>query len=98
LQHAPEDTGLGVWTYTEYKHIQELPPLTIGQRVAMGEPIARVVTAIRSADARGVSSRRHGVQRPLEDVGGRHLVYHLTPALAGHVDVFDQESLDRGGG
>ena len=66
--------------------------------IAVGEPIARVVTAIRSADARGVSSRRHGVQRPLEDVGGRHLVYHLTPALAGHVDVFYQESLDRGGG
>lgn len=40
LQHAPADTGLGVWTYTEYKHLRELPALEIGRRVAAGEPIA----------------------------------------------------------
>ncbi len=40
LQHAPEDTGFGVWTYTEYKHLQRLPDLEVGQRVATGEVIA----------------------------------------------------------
>jgi murein DD-endopeptidase MepM/ murein hydrolase activator NlpD len=40
LQHAPADTGPGVWTYTEYKHLRELPDLDIGQRVAMGQKIA----------------------------------------------------------
>ena len=40
LQHSPEDTGLGVWTYTEYKHLREMPDLEIGQRVEMGEVIA----------------------------------------------------------
>jgi len=40
LQHAPADTGLNVWTYTEYKHLKELPALDLGRRVAMGEAIA----------------------------------------------------------
>lgn len=40
LQHAPDDTGLGVWAYTEYKHLREMPDLAEGQRVRMGEVIA----------------------------------------------------------
>ncbi len=40
LQHAPADTGLPVWTYTEYKHLRELPNLEIGQRVRRGQQIA----------------------------------------------------------
>lgn len=40
LRHSPEDTGLPVWTFTEYKHLKALPALEIGQRVKMGEPIA----------------------------------------------------------
>src|SRR3546814_10353855 len=39
-----------------------------------------------------------GVERPLQDVGGRHLVDDLGTALAGHVGLADQEALDRGGG
>jgi murein DD-endopeptidase MepM/ murein hydrolase activator NlpD len=42
LQHAPEDTGLPLWTYTEYKHLREMPALEIGRRVRMGEVIAHV--------------------------------------------------------
>lgn len=42
LQHAPSNTGLTVWSYTEYKHIQELPDLSLGQRVRRGAEIARV--------------------------------------------------------
>lgn len=41
LQHSPQDTGLPVWTYTEYKHLQELPFLEPGQKVRMGEMIAK---------------------------------------------------------
>lgn len=40
LRHSPTDTGLPVWTYTEYKHLKELPALEVGQPVKMGEPIA----------------------------------------------------------
>jgi murein DD-endopeptidase MepM/ murein hydrolase activator NlpD len=40
LQHSPEDTGLPVWIYTEYKHLKEMPALVLGQRVRMGEAIA----------------------------------------------------------
>ena len=40
LQHAPADTGLPVWTYTEYKHLRELPAdLPVGTRVARGQKI-----------------------------------------------------------
>lgn len=42
LQHSPQDTGLPVWLYTEYKHLREMPPLRPGQRVRMGEKIALV--------------------------------------------------------
>ncbi len=40
VRHSPEDTGLPVWTFTEYKHLKALPTLQIDQRVKMGEPIA----------------------------------------------------------
>ncbi len=40
LRHSPQDTGLGVWIYTEYKHLRELPELAVGRRVRRGEPIA----------------------------------------------------------
>src|SRR3546814_18418009 len=39
-----------------------------------------------------------GVERPLQDVGGRHLVDDLGTALAGHVGLADPEALDRAGG
>ncbi len=40
LRHAPEDTGLPFWSFTEYKHLREEPALELGQRVAVGEVIA----------------------------------------------------------
>jgi murein DD-endopeptidase MepM/ murein hydrolase activator NlpD len=39
LQHPPEDTGLGVWIYTQYAHLKKMPTLEIGQRVQMGQVI-----------------------------------------------------------
>lgn len=40
LQHPPEATGLGVWVYTEYKHLREAPSLALGVRVRAGEVVA----------------------------------------------------------
>jgi murein DD-endopeptidase MepM/ murein hydrolase activator NlpD len=40
LQHAPDDTGLGAWTYTQYKHLQSMPDLKEGDRVMRGQAIA----------------------------------------------------------
>ncbi len=42
LQHAPGDTGLPVWVYTEYKHLRSMPALSIGDKVALGQVIASV--------------------------------------------------------
>lgn len=40
LKHSPEDTGLAYWVYSKYQHLQSLPELAIGARVAMGEMVA----------------------------------------------------------
>lgn len=39
LQHAPEDTGLPVWTYSKYQHLDAFPKFAIGERVKMGQVI-----------------------------------------------------------
>ncbi|PIW27614.1 MAG: hypothetical protein COW30_09980 [Rhodospirillales bacterium CG15_BIG_FIL_POST_REV_8_21_14_020_66_15] len=39
LRHAPEDTGLSVWTYTQYAHFNEVPKLIPGQRVKRGDDL-----------------------------------------------------------
>lgn len=41
LRHAPEDTGLGYWVYSKYQHLESLPELEVGAKVAMGQTIAR---------------------------------------------------------
>lgn len=42
VQHAPDDTGLPAWVYTEYKHLRSMPPLAIGDKVKRGQAIAEV--------------------------------------------------------
>ncbi|NQV55705.1 MAG: M23 family metallopeptidase [Rhodospirillales bacterium] len=37
LRHSPEDTGLPVWLYSAYGHLNEMPKKELGQRVRMGE-------------------------------------------------------------
>ena len=37
LRHSPQDTGLPVWTFTQYTHFSEMPSPEVGQRVRMGE-------------------------------------------------------------
>lgn len=39
LRHSPEQTGLSMWTYTAYGHLDTMPDLKIGQRVSMGQII-----------------------------------------------------------
>ena len=41
LRHAPEQTGIGFWTYSQYTHLQEVSPLPIGKAVTMGDPIGK---------------------------------------------------------
>jgi len=37
LRHSPEDTGIPLWIYTQYAHMDEMPEHAVGQRVRMGE-------------------------------------------------------------
>jgi murein DD-endopeptidase MepM/ murein hydrolase activator NlpD len=39
LRHRPDQTGLPMWTYTAYGHLDGLPDLQIGQQLKMGEII-----------------------------------------------------------
>lgn len=39
LQHAPEDTGLPIWTYSKYQHLDEHPKFEVGEKVKMGQII-----------------------------------------------------------
>lgn len=37
IRHGPGDTGIPLWIYTQYGHLDRMPDLEIGQRVKMGE-------------------------------------------------------------
>ena len=39
LRHTPEQTGLPFWTYSQYTHLREMPTLSIGANVKMGDEI-----------------------------------------------------------
>ncbi len=41
LQHSPEDTGLNVWLYSKYQHLNKFPDLEVGDPVSMGQIIAK---------------------------------------------------------
>lgn len=40
LRHSPDDTGIPLWIYTAYSHLDEHPKLAIGQRVRIGDVLA----------------------------------------------------------
>ncbi len=53
LRHEPEDTGLPMWTYSQYTHLLAMPELPIGARVKMGEEIGKTSnTGISGREAR----------------------------------------------
>ena len=37
LRHSPQDTGLPVWTFSQYTHFSEMPSQDVGQRVRKAE-------------------------------------------------------------
>jgi len=39
LRHTPEDTGIPLWIYTVYAHLQRMPKLSVGDRLSMGDVI-----------------------------------------------------------
>jgi len=39
LRHSPAQTGLPMWTYTQYAHFSRMPKLEIGQQVKMGDKL-----------------------------------------------------------
>ena len=41
LRHRPDQTGLEIWTYSQYTHLLEMSPLPIGAEVRLGEEIGR---------------------------------------------------------
>ncbi len=59
LQHSPQDTGLPVWTYTEYKHLQEMPALPLGQRVVKGEVIGKAGVTGTTGGYYGAAGHSH---------------------------------------
>lgn len=69
LQHTPEQTGKPFWVYSEYAHLLELPPLSIGQTVRRGDEVGRTSnTGISGQEARAraggaTMSGRGGVRR-----------------------------------
>tara|TARA_B100000315_G_scaffold85000_1_gene77888 strand:+ start:4777 stop:5811 length:1035 start_codon:yes stop_codon:yes gene_type:complete len=39
IRHAPEDTGIPLWIYTQYAHFDEMPKFKVGDRVKMGQEL-----------------------------------------------------------
>ena len=56
LRHAPEDTAIPAWIYTQYGHFSELPELEVGQRVRLGQVLGP--TGNSGIGRTGVQSQR----------------------------------------
>ncbi len=41
LRHAPEQTGLPFWSYSQYTHLETMSPLAIGAEVKLGDEVGR---------------------------------------------------------
>lgn len=60
LRHSPEDTGIPLWIYTTYGHLDRLPEHKIGQRVRMGEVLGPTGNSGRS----GMGGKQNTKRRP----------------------------------
>jgi murein DD-endopeptidase MepM/ murein hydrolase activator NlpD len=58
LRHSPDDTGLPMWTFSQYTHLRELPDLPLGQHVGMGDVIGITGNSGASRGAKRASARR----------------------------------------
>lgn len=62
VRHSPRDTGMPFWTYTEYAHLDALPPQAVGQRVRMGEVLGPTGNSGVTQNAKSdVAKRRPGI-------------------------------------
>jgi len=41
VRHTPQQTGLPIWTYSQYTHLLEMSPLPIGAKVKMGDELGK---------------------------------------------------------
>lgn len=57
LRHIPDQTGLPFWTYSQYTHLKEMSPLTLGAKVKMGEQIGKTANTGKM----GKRIRRHAL-------------------------------------
>ena len=60
LRYSPEDTGLPLWIYTSYAHLDTMPKQVIGQRVRMGE----VLGPTGNSGVSGRTRRQSSFRRP----------------------------------
>lgn len=61
LRHSPQQTGLPMWTYSAYGHMDAEPDLEIGQRVRMGQiigPTGNSGISARGSKGSGQSTTR----------------------------------------
>ena len=62
LRHAPKESGFPVWIYTGYAHLDKMPNLKFGQRIAKGDIIGPTGNSgISGRRGRKTSNRRPGI-------------------------------------
>ncbi len=60
IRHEPDDTGLPMWTYSQYTHLLEMPELPIGTQVKMGSEIGKTSnTGISGREAKKRNTGRN---------------------------------------
>ncbi|WP_167730274.1 peptidoglycan DD-metalloendopeptidase family protein [Terasakiella sp. SH-1] len=64
VRHSPEDTGLPMWTYSAYGHLDRLPDFKPGQRLAMGDIIGPTGNSGISARGKKGSGAQSKSRRP----------------------------------
>ncbi|MCP3875403.1 MAG: peptidoglycan DD-metalloendopeptidase family protein [Desulfobacteraceae bacterium] len=75
LRHSPEQTGLPMWTYSAYGHLDALPKFKIGQRLKMGDIIGPTGNSGIAAKGKKGSAQSK-TRRPAIHLA---MFYSLTP-------------------
>ena len=71
VRHSPEDTGLPMWVYSGYGHLDKLPDLKVGQRVKMGDIIGPTGNS-------GISARGSKTQNSPQSSSRRPAIHLAT--------------------
>ncbi|TVT49287.1 MAG: M23 family metallopeptidase [Sedimenticola thiotaurini] len=59
LRHTPEESGLQLYIYSRYTHLDSMPKLTIGQRVKMGDVLGETGnTGVQGCELKGIPCRQ----------------------------------------